>query len=100
MSKTRYAERMSTASFLPASSRARRRPSIRRLAAWLAASAGDPKASLWLVLGFFLAQSGLWAFILINLKAAQDGPMDVAGAFSSGQKIQLCSCKHPPPAGR
>ena len=99
MSKTRYAERMSTASLLPAASRARRRPSIRRLAAWLAACASDPKASLWLVIGFAVAHAVLWTFILINLKAAQDIHMDVAEAFAWGQKLQLGYGKHPPLAG-
>src|SRR6476646_7326873 len=99
VSKTRYAERMSTASFLAASSRARRRPSVRRLAAWLAASASDPKASLWLVIGFALAHAVLWTLILINLKAAQDIHMDVAEAFAWGQKLQLGYGKHPPLAG-
>src|SRR5260370_30933382 len=70
-SKTRYAERMSTASLLPAASRARRRPSIRRLAAWLAACASDPKASLRLVIGFPLAHAVLGTVILIQLKPAQ-----------------------------
>src|SRR6476659_11159542 len=99
VSKTRYAERMSTASFLAASSRARRRPSVRRLAAWLAASASDPKASLWLVIGFAVAHAVLWTFVLINLKAAQDIHMDVAEAFAWGQKLQLGYGKHPPLAG-
>src|SRR6267142_1802243 len=99
MSKTRYAGRMSTASFLAASSRARRRPSIRRLAAWLAACASDPKASLWLVIGFAVAHAVLWTCILINLKAAQDVHMDVAEAFAWGQKFQLGYGKHPPLAG-
>src|SRR6202048_2278040 len=99
MSKTRYAEGMSTASFLPATSRVRRRPTIRRLAAWLAACAGDPKASLWLVIGFATAHAVLWTLILINLKAAQDVHMDVAEAFAWGQKFQLGYGKHPPLAG-
>src|SRR6478609_4591851 len=90
---------MSTASFLAASSHARRRPSIRRLAAWLAACASDPKASLWLVIGFAAAHAVLWTFILINLKAAQDVHMDVAEAFAWGQKFQLGYGKHPPLAG-
>src|SRR6266566_8948086 len=90
---------MSTASLLPAASRARRRPSIRRLAAWLAASASDPKASLWLVIGFAVAHAVLWTFILVNLKAAQDVHMDVAEAFAWGQKFQLGYGKHPPLAG-
>src|SRR5437588_6542630 len=90
---------MSTASLLPATSRARRRPSIRRLAAWLAACASDPKASPWLVIGFAVAHAVLWTFILINLKAAQDVHMDVAEAFAWGQKFQLGYGKHPPLAG-
>jgi 4-amino-4-deoxy-L-arabinose transferase-like glycosyltransferase len=99
MSETRYAEAMSTASFLAGASRARRRPTIRRLAAWLAACASDPKAGLWLVLGFAAAHAVLWTFILINLKAAQDVHMDVAEAFAWGQKFQLGYGKHPPLAG-
>src|SRR5258707_2421227 len=95
----RYAEAMPTASFLPASSRARHRLSIRRLAAWLVASASDRKTSLWLVIGFAAAHAVLWTFILINLKAAQDVHMDVAEAFAWGQKFQLGYGKHPPLAG-
>jgi 4-amino-4-deoxy-L-arabinose transferase-like glycosyltransferase len=90
---------MSTASFLPATSRARRRPRLRRLAAWLAASASDPKASLWLVTGFAAAHAVLWTLILANLKAAQDVHMDVAEAFAWGQKFQFGYGKHPPLAG-
>src|SRR4030081_3598542 len=90
---------MSTASFLPATSRVRRRPTIRRLAAWLAACASDPKASLWLVIGFAAVHAVLWTVILINLKAAQDVHMDVAEAFAWGQKFQLGYGKHPPLSG-
>jgi 4-amino-4-deoxy-L-arabinose transferase-like glycosyltransferase len=90
---------MSTASFLPAASRARHRLSIRRLAAWLAARASDPKAASWLVIGFAAAHAVLWTLILINLKAAQDVHMDVAEAFAWGQKFQLGYGKHPPLAG-
>ena len=90
---------MSTASFLPAASRARRRLSARRMAAWLAAKACDPKAGLWLVIGFTLAHAVLWTLILINLKAAQDVHMDVAEAFAWGQKFQFGYGKHPPLAG-
>jgi len=90
---------MSTASFLPAASRARHRLSIRRLAAWLVASASDRKISLWLVIGFAVAHAVLWTFILINLKAAQDVHMDVAEAFAWGQKFQFGYAKHPPLAG-
>src|SRR5258707_426361 len=97
--ETRYPEAMSTASFLPAASRARHRLSIRRLAAGLAASASDRKTSLWLVIGFAAAHAVLWTFILINLKAAQDVHMDVAEAFAWGQKFQFGYGKHPPLAG-
>jgi 4-amino-4-deoxy-L-arabinose transferase-like glycosyltransferase len=90
---------MSTASFLPATSRVRRRPSIRRLAAWLAALASDPKASPWLVIGFAAAHTVLWTIILIYLKAAQDIHMDVAEAFAWGQKFQWGYGKHPPLSG-
>ena len=90
---------MTTASFLPATSRARRRPRLRRLAAWIAASASDPKASLWLVIGFAAAHAALWTLVLANLKAAQDVHMDVAEAFAWGQKFQFGYGKHPPLAG-
>src|ERR1700694_1298015 len=90
---------MPTASFLPAASRARRMRPIRRRAPWLAARASDPKASLWLVIGFAVVHAVLWTFILINLKAAQDVHMDVAEAFAWGQKFQLGYGKHPPLAG-
>ena len=95
--------RMSPASFSPASSHARRRPGrrprLRRLAAWLVASASDRKAAPWLVVGFAAAHAVLWTFILIDLKAAQDVHMDVAEAFAWGQKFQLGYGKHPPLAG-
>jgi 4-amino-4-deoxy-L-arabinose transferase-like glycosyltransferase len=90
---------MTNATFLPAPARARRRPSLRRLAAWLAACAVDPAAGLRLVIGFALLHAVLWTFILINLKAAQDVHMDVAEAFAWGQKFQLGYGKHPPLAG-
>src|ERR1700712_1725479 len=90
---------MTVASFLPAKTRARRRPRIRRLAAWMVASASDPKAGLWLVIGFAAAHAALWTLILANLKAAQDVHMDVAEAFAWGQKFQFGYGKHPPLAG-
>jgi 4-amino-4-deoxy-L-arabinose transferase-like glycosyltransferase len=92
---------MSTASFLPASSRARRRrrPSFRRLTAWLAGWASSRKTVPWLVIGFATLHAWFWTFILINLKAAQDVHMDVAEAFAWGQKFQLGYGKHPPLAG-
>src|SRR6202521_846092 len=92
---------MSTASFLLAASRARRRrrPSVRRLVARLPALASDRKTALWLVAGFAILHAWFWTFILINLKAAQDVHMDVAEAFAWGQKFQLGYGKHPPLAG-
>jgi 4-amino-4-deoxy-L-arabinose transferase-like glycosyltransferase len=90
---------MSTASFLPATSRARRRLSFRRLAAWLVSRATRPATSLWLVVSFALVHGLLWTLILIDLKAAQDVHMDVAEAFAWGQKFQLGYGKHPPLAG-
>jgi 4-amino-4-deoxy-L-arabinose transferase-like glycosyltransferase len=90
---------MTSTSFLPAASRARLKLSVRRLAAWLAACASDPKSGWRLVTGFAVAHAVLWTFILINLKAAQDVHMDVAEAFAWGQKFQLGYGKHPPLAG-
>ena len=90
---------MTNTSFLPTAARARRRPSLRRLAAWLVARASDPSSGLRLVIGFAVAHAVLWTFILINLKAAQDVHMDVAEAFAWGQKFQLGYGKHPPLAG-
>src|ERR1700692_107796 len=90
---------MSTASFLPAMARARRRPAVPRLAAWLSARASDPTAGVWLVIGFVIAHAVLWTLILINLKAAQDVHMDVAEAFAWGQTFQFGYGKHPPLAG-
>src|SRR5436305_1572121 len=90
---------MSAASFLPARSRARRRPTNRRLAAWLVASANDRNAGLRLVTGFAAVHAALWTLVLSNLKAAQDVHMDVAEAFAWGQKFQLGYGKHPPLAG-
>src|SRR4051812_44619844 len=89
---------MTAASFSPAT-RARRRPMIRRLAAWIVASASDPKASLRLVIGFAAVHAALWTLVLANLKAAQDVHMDVAEAFAWGQKFQFGYGKHPPLAG-
>ena len=90
---------MSTASILPATSRARRRPGLRRLAALLTASASDRKSGPWLVIGFALMHAMLWTMILIQLKAAQDIHFDVAEAFAWGQKFQLGYGKHPPLSG-
>src|ERR1700726_4019179 len=90
---------MSTASILPATSRARRRPGIRRLAALLAASASSRRVAPWLVIGFAVLHAMLWTMILIQLKAAQDIHFDVAEAFAWGQKFQLGYGKHPPLSG-
>src|SRR5436305_5279917 len=90
---------MSAASFLPARSRARRRPTIRRLAAWLAASASDRNAGRRLLIGFAAVHAALWTLVLSNLKAAQDVHMDVAEAFAWGQKFQFGYGKHPPLSG-
>ena len=90
---------MSTTSILPATSRARRRLSIRRLAALLTASASNRKAGPWLVIGFAILHAMLWTLILIQLKAAQDIHFDVAEAYAWGQKFQLGYGKHPPLSG-
>ena len=90
---------MSTASILPASARANHRLSVRRLAAWLASRASDPKASLWLVIGFVVAHAALWTLVLVKLKTGQDVHMDVAEAFGWGQKFLLGYGKHPPLSG-
>jgi 4-amino-4-deoxy-L-arabinose transferase-like glycosyltransferase len=69
------------------------------MGAWFAATASDPKAGLWLVIGFAAAHAVLWTLILVNLKAAQDVHMDVAEAFAWGQKFQFGYGKHPPLSG-
>src|SRR5215831_5063224 len=90
---------MSTTSYLPATTRARRKLSIRRLAAWLMLRARYPETGFWLVVTFALVHGVIWTLILINLKAAQDVHMDVAEAFAWGQKFQLGYGKHPPLSG-
>jgi 4-amino-4-deoxy-L-arabinose transferase-like glycosyltransferase len=90
---------MSTASILPATTRGKRVPSLRRLGAWLASRARDPKASLWLVIGFAAVHAVLWTLILVNLKTGQDVHMDVAEAYAWGQKFLLGYGKHPPLSG-
>jgi 4-amino-4-deoxy-L-arabinose transferase-like glycosyltransferase len=90
---------MSTASILPTAARGKRFPSIRRLAAWLASCASDPKTSLWLVTGFAAVHAVLWTLILVNLKTGQDVHMDVAEAYAWGQKFLLGYGKHPPLSG-
>src|SRR4051812_45897266 len=90
---------MSGTSVSSTAARATRKLSIRRLAAWLSARAGDPKAGLWLVSGFAAAHAVLWTLILVNLKTGQDIHMDVAEAFGWGQKFLLGYGKHPPLSG-
>ena len=90
---------MSGARFLPANLYAYASSKVRRLAAWLVASASDPEAGLALVIGFAAAHAVLWTLILINLKAAQDVHMDVAEAYAWGQKFLLGYGKHPPLSG-
>src|SRR3981189_1692669 len=90
---------MSPASSLLTAMRANRRLSIRRLAAWLASCASDPKAALWLVCGFAAVHAALWTVILVNLKTGQDVHMDVAEAFGWGQKFLLGYGQHPPLSG-
>src|SRR4051794_25862948 len=90
---------MSTSSIVPVTSRARRRFGLRRMAAWLAASASGRHTGLLLVTGFAAVHAALWTVVLCNLKAAQDVHMDVAEAFAWGQKWQFGYGKHPPLAG-
>ena len=91
---------MSTASILPASARAQAQfPRSGGSAAWLAARASDPKAGLWLVIGFAALHAVLWTLILVNLKTGQDVHMDVAEAYAWGQKFLLGYGKHPPLSG-
>jgi 4-amino-4-deoxy-L-arabinose transferase-like glycosyltransferase len=88
---------------LSSASLPRRRPirrlSLRRLAAWVIASATARHSASAFVFGFAAIHAVLWTVILINLKAAQDIHMDVAEAFAWGQKFQLGYGKHPPLAG-
>ena len=90
---------MSTASILPAPARSKRIFSMRRLAAWLASCATDPRRGLWLVTGFATVHAVLWTAILVNLKTGQDVHMDVAEGFAWGQKFLLGYGKHPPLSG-
>src|SRR3978361_311368 len=90
---------MSTASILPATARGKRVPSLRRLGAWLASRAGDPKASLWLVIGFAAAHAVLWTLILVNLKTGQEVHVGCAAAYGWGRRFLLGYGKHPPLSG-
>jgi len=84
---------------LPRRRRGIRRLSVRRLAAWVLASAKDRYGASAFVFSFAAIHAVLWTVILINLKAAQDVHMDVAEAFAWGRKFQLGYGKHPPLAG-
>src|SRR5436189_6032257 len=90
---------MSSTSVSSAAARPKRIPSVRRLAAWLASLASDPKAGLWLVTGFATVHAVLWTLILVNLKTGQDVHMAVAEAYAWGQKFLLGYGKHPPLSG-
>src|SRR5690242_10847265 len=90
---------MSSTSISPATARPKRILSVRRLAAWLASLASDPKTGLWLVTGFAAVHAVLWTLILVSLKTGQDVHMDVAEAFAWGQKFLLGYGKHPPLSG-
>ena len=90
---------MSSTSVSPAARAPKRILAVRRLAAWLAALASDPKAGLWLVTGFAAVHAVLWTLILVNLKTGQDVHMDVAEAYAWGQKFLLGYGKHPPLSG-
>src|SRR6476620_869087 len=90
---------MSSTSISSAAARSKRIPTIRRLGAWLASRASDPKAGLWLVTGLATVHAVLLTLILVNLKTGQDVHMDVAEAFAWGQKFLLGYGKHPPLSG-
>src|SRR4051794_6428462 len=90
---------MSSTSISSAPARSKRIPSVRRLAAWLASLASDPKPGFWLVPGFAVVHAALWTLILVNLKTGQDVHMDVGEASAWGQKFLLGYGKHPPLSG-
>src|SRR5665213_1341128 len=90
---------MSLAGFSPARLYAFASSKVRRMAAWLAASASDRAGGLTLVICFATAHALLWTVILAKLKAAQDIHFDTAEAFAWGQKFQLGYGKHPPLSG-
>jgi 4-amino-4-deoxy-L-arabinose transferase-like glycosyltransferase len=90
---------MSEALSLPATSRGRLRSGVRRVAAWLAATASDDKASVRLVAAFVVVHVVLWSIILTVLKSTQDVHFDVAEAYAWGQKFLLGYGKHPPLSG-
>ena len=90
---------MATTSFLPATTKRRRRLRLSRIPAWLVSRAVRRDSGPWLVITFALVHGLLWTRVLIELKAAQDVHMDVAEAFAWGQKFQWGYGKHPPLAG-
>src|ERR1700754_3185710 len=89
---------MALANYLPAKL-ARTSSGIRRVAAWLAAAASNRAEGPWLGVCFAVGRAGVLAFILVDLKAAQDIHFDVAEAYAWGQKFQLGYGKHPPLSG-
>ncbi len=80
-------------------SRARRAGRLRYVGAWFALRATDRKTAPAFVIWFAALHAVLWTVILTSLKAAQDVHMDVAEAFSWGQKFLLGYGKHPPLSG-
>ena len=79
--------------------RLRRRSGLRRMAAWVAASATDAAASRRFVMGFILLHILLWSRILTLLKGGQDIHFDIAEAYAWGQQFLLGYGKHPPLSG-
>ena len=77
----------------------RRASPIRRLAAWVAASACDPRTGDRFVAGFVLLHVVLWTVILTVLKRGQDIHFDAAEAYAWGQQALLGYGKHPPLSG-
>ena len=90
---------LTSSASLPRRRRSTRRLSLRRLAAWVLASAKDRYGASAFVFSFAVIHALLWTVILINLKAAQDIHMDVAETFAWGQKFQFGYGKHPPLVG-
>ena len=81
------------------SARPRRRPGLRRMAAWVAACATDAATSRALVMGFILLHVALWSRTLTLLKHGQDIHFDIAEAYAWGQQFLLGYGKHPPLSG-
>jgi len=83
----------------PGLPRFRRVFGLRRLAAWVVASATDVRASRALVAAVIILHVGIWSRALTLLKQGQDIHFDVAEAFAWGQQFLLGYGKHPPLSG-